>query len=135
MFSHHFEHHSSSLPLSSYGIVAIAPFSHRLAFDGIPDEVQKLRCRVNFEALKFVPAISTLGHTIVQRLHHITDLSEVFVTKKDMAAKDNLDRALSFKYVALHLRFDKVSCSCHHGLQVTVACLPYSGVMSYSAVR
>ncbi|KAJ6335427.1 hypothetical protein OIU78_012123 [Salix suchowensis] len=39
--------------LQSYGIAAIAPFSHRLAFDKLPTNIQRLRCKVNFHALAF----------------------------------------------------------------------------------
>ncbi|GBG67936.1 hypothetical protein CBR_g1055 [Chara braunii] len=54
--------------LQTYGIVAIAPFSHRLTFDGLPDDIQRLRCRVNYQALKFVPAIHNVGDLIINRL-------------------------------------------------------------------
>ncbi|CAI0394428.1 unnamed protein product [Linum tenue] len=35
----------------------------------IPLELQKLRCRVNFQALKFTPQIESLGHKLVHILH------------------------------------------------------------------
>jgi hypothetical protein len=79
----------------SYGVVAIAPFSHRLAFNELPNEIQRLRCKVNFEALRFVPSIERLGNTLVERL------------RKPHAG--NLDGDLGGpKFLALHLRFDKV---------------------------
>ncbi|CAM6020826.1 unnamed protein product [Sphagnum balticum] len=81
--------------MKSYGIVAIAPFSHRLAFNHLPTEIQRLRCRVNFEALKFVPAIRQLGDTLIQRLQETSQLQD---------DKYALETA---KYLALHLRFDK----------------------------
>ncbi|KAL6513936.1 Rhamnogalacturonan I rhamnosyltransferase 1 [Orobanche hederae] len=37
----------------------------RLANNGIPFELQKLRCRVNFEALKFTPEIEELGNKLI----------------------------------------------------------------------
>ena len=37
----------------------------RLANNGIPEEVQKLRCRVNYKALRFTPAIEALGKKII----------------------------------------------------------------------
>lgn len=40
----------------------------RLANNGIPLDLQKLRCRVNFQALKFTPQIETLGHKLVRIL-------------------------------------------------------------------
>lgn len=76
-------------------MVAIAPFSHRLAFNELPNEIQRLRCKVNFEALRFVPSIERLGNTLVERL------------RKPKAW--NVDGELgSPKFLALHLRFDKV---------------------------
>ncbi|CAI0391031.1 unnamed protein product [Linum tenue] len=41
----------------------------RLANNMIPLELQKLRCRVNFQALKFTPQIESLGHKLVQIIH------------------------------------------------------------------
>ncbi|CAI5458006.1 unnamed protein product [Closterium sp. Yama58-4] len=58
---------SSILP-PRRGIVALTPFSHRLAFTGLPREIQRLRCRVNFHALRFVQPIRELGQKLVQRL-------------------------------------------------------------------
>ncbi|KAJ8440070.1 hypothetical protein Cgig2_025269 [Carnegiea gigantea] len=77
--------------LQRYGIAAIAPFSHRLAFDNLPKSIQRLRCKVNFESLVFVPYIRALGGTLVRRLRHSGDIS---------------GRSTG-KYVVLHLRFDK----------------------------
>ncbi|KAL2892992.1 O-fucosyltransferase 31 [Bienertia sinuspersici] len=77
--------------LHTYGIAAISPFSHRLAFDNLPKSIQQLRCKVNFEALRFVPHIRALGDTLVSRLRYPGDFS----------------RQSSEKYVVLHLRFDK----------------------------
>ncbi|KAI7732811.1 hypothetical protein M8C21_014057 [Ambrosia artemisiifolia] len=56
--------------LESYGIAAISPFSHRLAFDNMPIEIQRLRCKVNFEALVFVPHVRSLGEALVSRLRY-----------------------------------------------------------------
>ncbi|KAI9112861.1 hypothetical protein K1719_016178 [Acacia pycnantha] len=63
--------------LKSYGIAAIAPFSHRLTFNNLPPLIQRLRCKVNFEALVFVPHIRELGATIVHRLRHNPSINEV----------------------------------------------------------
>lgn len=79
----------------SSGVVAVAPFSHRLAFNEVPDEIQRLRCKVNFEALRFVPSIDHLGNILVERL------------RKSQARSVDGD-AGKHKYLALHLRFDKV---------------------------
>lgn len=40
----------------------------RLANNGLPVEVQKLRCRVNFNGLKFTPQIEELGRRVVKIL-------------------------------------------------------------------
>ncbi|CAI0417542.1 unnamed protein product [Linum tenue] len=90
--------------LQSYGIVAIAPFSHRLAFDQLPIDLQRLRCKVNFEALAFVRDVKVLGELIVNRLRktkHQVLGSELRVNN-DGSGNDG-----SGKYVVLHLRFDK----------------------------
>ncbi|KAG5059485.1 hypothetical protein JHK87_000514 [Glycine soja] len=41
----------------------------RLANNGLPLYLQKLRCRVNYQALKFTPQIENLGHKLIQMLH------------------------------------------------------------------
>lgn len=40
----------------------------RLANNGIPLEVQKLRCQVNYQALKFTPRIEETGKKVVKLL-------------------------------------------------------------------
>lgn len=40
----------------------------RLANNGLPDELQKLRCRVNYKALKFTQPIEETGRKIVTLL-------------------------------------------------------------------
>lgn len=40
----------------------------RLANNGLPEEIQKLRCRVNFRALKFTAPIEETGRKIVRLL-------------------------------------------------------------------
>ncbi|XP_021642767.1 O-fucosyltransferase 31 isoform X2 [Hevea brasiliensis] len=87
---------------SSYGIVAIAPFSHRLAFDKLPTNIQRLRCKVNFEALVFVPGIKSLGDTLVHRLRYGDSGTEFLKERRGDAEKVG-----SGKFVVLHLRFDK----------------------------
>ncbi|XP_050204336.1 O-fucosyltransferase 39 [Mercurialis annua] len=93
--------------LQSYGIAAISPFSHRLTFDNLPMEIQRLRCKVNFEALVFVPHIRALGDALISRLRYPSKRTEVGsdgylreVTDVDYEKKPK-------KFVAVHLRFDK----------------------------
>ncbi|PIN09745.1 hypothetical protein CDL12_17671 [Handroanthus impetiginosus] len=86
--------------LQSYGIAAIAPFSHRLAFDNMPEDIQRLRCKVNFQALVFVPHIRALGDALVRRLRHPPSANNVEIS-------DSEDKKGTGKFVVLHLRFDK----------------------------
>ncbi|XP_016497686.2 O-fucosyltransferase 31-like [Nicotiana tabacum] len=92
--------------LQSYGIAAIAPFSHRLTFDNLPKYLQHLRCKVNFQALVFVPHVRNLGDVLINRLRDPS-------SKGNMVGRNYL-REVSEKYkqgagkfVVLHLRFDK----------------------------
>ncbi|KAL5190368.1 O-fucosyltransferase 31 [Glycine soja] len=86
----------------SYGIAAIAPFSHRLTFNNLPSDIQRLRCKVNFEALIFVSHIKELGNAIVHRLRHTTEGSDYPLEETDKFGKQQTG-----KFVVLHLRFDK----------------------------
>ncbi|XP_071923744.1 O-fucosyltransferase 31 isoform X2 [Coffea arabica] len=90
---------------SSYGIAAIAPFSHRLAFDNLPYEIQQLRCKVNFEALVFVPHIRMLAETLINRLRYAPSGDRAVGVSNWQERLDDKRRA--GKYVVLHLRFDK----------------------------
>ncbi|KAJ0975354.1 hypothetical protein J5N97_017319 [Dioscorea zingiberensis] len=92
--------------LQSYGIAAIAPFSHRLAFDSLPEDIQLLRCKVNFQALIFVPHINDLGEALVQRLRYPVHPQTVADEYIQISVNENKS-ARSGKFVALHLRFDK----------------------------
>ncbi|KAL2653477.1 hypothetical protein R1flu_021605 [Riccia fluitans] len=84
--------------LQTYGVAAIAPFTHRLGFEDLPPGIQQLRCRVNFEALRFVPKIRRLGDLLVQRLHQNSGSQEEPLIEHPSAPA---------KFLALHLRFDK----------------------------
>ncbi|KAM7515787.1 hypothetical protein LguiA_005370 [Lonicera macranthoides] len=92
--------------LQSYGIAAIAPFSHRLAFDNMPKDIQRLRCKVNFQALVFVPHIKSLGDALVNRLQYPRG-SEIVDNKYLREATDAKAKQGVGKFVILHLRFDK----------------------------
>ncbi|KAM0886999.1 hypothetical protein ACQ4PT_029349 [Festuca glaucescens] len=60
----------------------LTKFDYRLTSD-LDEELQKLRCRVNFHALRFTRSIQSLGKKLVRRL-----------------------RTMSSRYVAIHLRFE-----------------------------
>lgn len=84
-----------------YGIAAIAPFSDRLTFDNVPTDIQLLRCKVNFLALEFVPHIRELGDALIGRLKSQSD----GIYLREMTDSNVKSTG---KFVALHLRFDKV---------------------------
>ncbi|KAM3707090.1 hypothetical protein ACJW31_03G198700 [Castanea mollissima] len=54
--------------IKTYEVVHFQKTDARLANNGIPEEVQKLRCRVNYEALKFAPKIEEVARKIVSIL-------------------------------------------------------------------
>lgn len=92
----------------SYGIAAIAPFSHRLTFNNLPVNIQRLRCKVNFQALDFVPHIKELGETLVHRLRYPPTRNQVSGTEHLQEGNNEVQKQGAGKYVVLHLRFDKV---------------------------
>lgn len=57
------------LPLiQKYKIVHLNKTDARLANNGLPIEIQKLRCRVNFSALRFTSQIEELGRRVISLL-------------------------------------------------------------------
>jgi hypothetical protein len=54
--------------MKKYGAVYLTPFSHRLAEDIDDPELQRLRCRVNYHALRFKPHIMKTSSEIVTKL-------------------------------------------------------------------
>lgn len=108
----------SSSFFCSFGIAAISPFSHRLSFDHLPAEIQRLRCKVNFQALRFVPHITSLGDALVSRLRN-----PLWRSRKDRKNVDHLgditnshSRQEPGKFAVLHLRFDKVDSLLFHNI-------------------
>ncbi|XP_074290909.1 rhamnogalacturonan I rhamnosyltransferase 1-like [Silene latifolia] len=49
-------------------VVQLNKTNTRLANNGLPIEIQKLRCKVNYDALKFTPQIEELGKRVVKIL-------------------------------------------------------------------
>uniref|UniRef100_A0A453L1R6 O-fucosyltransferase family protein n=1 Tax=Aegilops tauschii subsp. strangulata TaxID=200361 RepID=A0A453L1R6_AEGTS len=62
-------YHNQILPMiKKYKVLHLNKTDARLANNGLPMEIQKLRCRVNFDALRFTPEIEELGRRVVQIL-------------------------------------------------------------------
>lgn len=93
--------------LQSYGVAAISPFSHRLSFDNLPMDIQHLRCKVNFQALDFVPHIRALGDSLISRLRNPQRSSEEMNSNYLQEVTNVDDNKNAGKFVVLHLRFDK----------------------------
>ncbi|CAM8887373.1 hypothetical protein QQ045_028015 [Rhodiola kirilowii] len=56
--------------MKQHGAIYLTPFSHRLAEEIDNPEYQRLRCRVNYHALKFKPHIMKLSDSIVRKLRN-----------------------------------------------------------------
>ncbi|KAJ0986040.1 hypothetical protein J5N97_004396 [Dioscorea zingiberensis] len=94
------------------GIVHFLGFGNRLAFDPLPSNLQMLRCKCNFHALKFVPQIQEVGSLLVRRIRKHNSM----VSKLDAhLLGDHMLKAPTnrlgisqgpFKYLALHMRFE-----------------------------
>ncbi|KAK7346731.1 hypothetical protein VNO80_21254 [Phaseolus coccineus] len=63
-------------------VLQLTKFDYRLA-NNLDDELQKLRCRVNYHALRFTKPIRELGQRVVMKM-----------------------RKMASRYVAVHLRFE-----------------------------
>ncbi|XP_020079841.1 uncharacterized protein At1g04910-like isoform X1 [Ananas comosus] len=91
-------------------VVHFVGFGNRLAFDPIPFELQRLRCRCNFHALRFVDKIRETGALLVKRMQNYCTHSNPlehnllgrFIEKVNPDGKNNV----SSRYLAVHLRFE-----------------------------
>ncbi|KAH7651775.1 GDP-fucose protein O-fucosyltransferase protein [Dioscorea alata] len=74
---------------------------------------QRLRCKCNFHALKFVPQIQEVGSLLVQRIRRHSSVvskldAQLLGDHMPKAPTTNLDTSSQgpFKYLALHMRFE-----------------------------
>lgn len=97
------------------GVVHFLGFGNRLGFDPMPIELQSLRCKCNFHALKFVPRIQKIASLLLSRIRGNG-------TKRSMLEEQLLGNFTSpsstaslqeshtsqgpAQYLALHLRFE-----------------------------
>ncbi|KZV56186.1 hypothetical protein F511_24003 [Dorcoceras hygrometricum] len=94
------------------GVVHFLGFGNRLGFDSMPSDVQKLRCKCNFHALKFVPKIQKIGSLLVKRIRNYestkSHLDKVLLGTyiSSLSSRKQVATTSSFKYLALHLRFE-----------------------------
>ncbi|KAJ6416733.1 hypothetical protein OIU84_002579 [Salix udensis] len=92
------------------GVVHLLGFGNRLGFDPLPARLQKLRCKCNFHALKFVPKIQEAGSLLIRRIRKY-DAAQRMLDKQlvgdflpgSPSKKHDSERGPS-KYLALHLR-------------------------------
>ncbi|XP_061984644.1 O-fucosyltransferase 8-like isoform X3 [Populus nigra] len=94
------------------GVVHLLGFGNRLGFDPLPSRLQKLRCKCNFHALKFVPKIQEAGSLLIRRIRKYDTVQRMLDKQLvgeflpgSPSKKHDSERGPS-KYLALHLRFE-----------------------------
>ncbi|RVX04364.1 Protein PECTIC ARABINOGALACTAN synthesis-related [Vitis vinifera] len=65
-------------------IMALKPFVDRLGYDNVPPEINRLRCRVNYHALKFLPEIEQMADQLASRMRNRTGSSNPYMYEKSV---------------------------------------------------
>ncbi|KAJ1259482.1 hypothetical protein BS78_10G159100 [Paspalum vaginatum] len=106
----------SVLPiLQQNGVVHFLGFGNRLGFDSVPVHLQRLRCRCNFHALKFVPELQQAGSLLVQRLRQVSAMQtemdkQLFgnnMIHPGFAKNHHAAAGTPSRYLSLHMRFEE----------------------------
>ncbi|KMT04103.1 hypothetical protein BVRB_8g185550 isoform A [Beta vulgaris subsp. vulgaris] len=93
-------------------VIHFLGFGNRLAFDPIPSQIQRLRCRCNFYALQFVPKIQEAGALVLQRVRQNSSYAGPLDSyllgpyAKKMGKRKRGQSMKGPKYLALHLRYE-----------------------------
>ncbi|CAD6339679.1 unnamed protein product [Miscanthus lutarioriparius] len=91
-------------------VVHFIGFGNRLSFDPIPSDLQRLRCRCNFHALRFVHKIQETGAVLVERLHghraSSSPLKDNLLGQFAIKFDPSVNKSDASKYLAVHLRFE-----------------------------
>ncbi|XP_062095921.1 O-fucosyltransferase 8-like [Humulus lupulus] len=95
-------------------VVHLLGFGNRLGFDPMPFELQRLRCKCNFHALKFSPKIQKVGSLLVRRIRKYDAARSLldkqllgnFMSSGNGKIREEITASGPAKYLALHLRFE-----------------------------
>ena len=108
-----------------YQVIRAAKSDTRLANNNLPSDIQKLRCRACYEALRFAPQIEAMGKVMSLTWYQFTLESlvcfSIFIILIKLSILQLLvDRMRSYgPFTALHLRYEKdmlAFSGCTHGL-------------------
>ncbi|KAM5563575.1 hypothetical protein ABKV19_018285 [Rosa sericea] len=64
--------------------MALKPFVDRLGYVNVPQEINRLRCGVNYHALKFRPEIQQMADLLASRMRNRTGSSNPYIVMEVM---------------------------------------------------